>query len=73
MKTKTKKFEFYSETLKEALEAHAAKHKVSVDEVLEACDYQARGEKAFIPTMKSLSHWDRRMNIPWSSWTTNPA
>jgi anaerobic selenocysteine-containing dehydrogenase len=49
MKTKTKKFEFYSETLKEALEAHAAKHKVSVDEVLEACDYQARGEKAFIP------------------------
>jgi anaerobic selenocysteine-containing dehydrogenase len=49
MKTKTKKFEFYSETLKEALEAHAAKHKTTVDDVLETCQYLARGEQAFIP------------------------
>jgi len=49
MKTKTKKFEFYSETLKEALEAHAANHNTSVDDILETCNYQARGEKAFIP------------------------
>lgn len=49
MKTKTKKFEFYSETLKEALEAHAKKHNVTVDEVMKATNYLARGEQAFIP------------------------
>lgn len=49
MKTKTKKFEFYSETLKEVLEKHAEKHATTVDNVLEVCNYQARGEWAFIP------------------------
>jgi anaerobic selenocysteine-containing dehydrogenase len=49
MKTKTKKFEFYSETLKEALEAHAEKHKTTVDDILETCQYQARGDRAFMP------------------------
>lgn len=47
--TKTKKFEFYSETLKESLGKHAKKHNVSVDKVLEECNYTARGELAFIP------------------------
>ncbi len=49
MKTKTGMFEFYSETLKEALQSHAEKHNVSVDQVLEATNYQARGEQAFVP------------------------
>ncbi|MFW6042562.1 MAG: molybdopterin-dependent oxidoreductase [Chloroflexota bacterium] len=49
MKTVTGMFEFYSETLKEALETHAEKHETSVDNVLEVCNYQARGEIAFIP------------------------
>ena len=49
MKTKTKKFEFYSETLKEALEAHAKKHATTVDDILETTKYLARGEKAFVP------------------------
>jgi anaerobic selenocysteine-containing dehydrogenase len=49
MKTKTGKFEFYSETLKDALTAHAEKHKVGTDAVLEKCDYTARGELAFVP------------------------
>ncbi|SHH27460.1 arsenate respiratory reductase molybdopterin-containing subunit ArrA [Ferrimonas marina] len=48
-KTVTGKFEFYSETLKKALVGHAQKHGVSVDQVLEACDYDARGELAFMP------------------------
>ncbi|WP_022851114.1 molybdopterin-dependent oxidoreductase [Limisalsivibrio acetivorans] len=48
-KTKTKKFEFYSETLKEALSKHAKKHHTDVDNVLEECNYEARGEHAFIP------------------------
>jgi anaerobic selenocysteine-containing dehydrogenase len=49
MKTKTKKFEFYSETLKAALEGHAEKHNTTVDNVLEVCNYIARGEMAFVP------------------------
>jgi anaerobic selenocysteine-containing dehydrogenase len=49
MKTKTKKFEFYSETLKAALEKHAEKHNTTVDNVLEVCNYLARGEMAFVP------------------------
>jgi anaerobic selenocysteine-containing dehydrogenase len=49
LKTETKMFEFYSETLKKALKNHAEKHKVSIDKVLEICNYDARGEKAFVP------------------------
>jgi anaerobic selenocysteine-containing dehydrogenase len=49
MKTKTKKFEFYSETLKAALEAHASKHETNVDDILNTCNYQARGELAYVP------------------------
>jgi anaerobic selenocysteine-containing dehydrogenase len=49
MKTKTKKFEFYSETLRVALEAHATKHNTTVDDILETCQYQARGDRAFVP------------------------
>jgi len=49
MKTKTKKFEFYSETLKAALNKHAEKHTTTIDRVLEVCNYQARGELAFVP------------------------
>jgi anaerobic selenocysteine-containing dehydrogenase len=47
--TKTDQFEFYSETLKEALGAHAEKHKTNIDDILATCNYQARGEKAFVP------------------------
>jgi anaerobic selenocysteine-containing dehydrogenase len=47
--TKTQMFEFYSETLKEALEKHAEKHGTTVDDILETCQYQARGELAFVP------------------------
>lgn len=49
MGTKTGKFEFYSETLKTALEGHAEKHETTVDDILETCKYQARGEVAFVP------------------------
>jgi anaerobic selenocysteine-containing dehydrogenase len=49
MKTKTEKFEFYSETLKEALQKHAEKHETDIDDILTTCNYQAQGEKAFVP------------------------
>jgi anaerobic selenocysteine-containing dehydrogenase len=47
--TETKKFEFYSETLKKALTGHAEKHKVDVDTVMAKINYTARGELAFVP------------------------
>ncbi len=53
-KTKTKgtvthKYEFYSETLKKALGKHAKKHNTSIDDILKTCNYEARGEQAFVP------------------------
>ncbi len=56
-KTVTGKFEFYSETLKKALTEHAKKHNVSVDEVLEATNYTARGELAFVPHAEEALRW----------------
>lgn len=48
-KTETHQFEFYSKTLEKALTKHAKNHHVSIDEVMEVCDYQARGKLAFVP------------------------
>ena len=47
--TASKKFEFYSETLKKTLTDHAKKHKTDVDDILTVCNYTARGEVAFVP------------------------
>jgi anaerobic selenocysteine-containing dehydrogenase len=47
--TATKKFEFYSETLKKGLEEHAKKHATTVDDILASSGYLARGERAFVP------------------------
>ncbi len=47
--TPTKKFEFYSVALKKGLEEHAKKHNASIDEVMQAAGYTARGELAFVP------------------------
>jgi anaerobic selenocysteine-containing dehydrogenase len=47
--TETKKFEFYSETMKKGLKAHAEKHKTTIDDILTASGYVAQGELAFVP------------------------
>lgn len=52
-KTETKKFEFYSETLKKALTEFADKHKTTVDDILAGTGYIARGELAFVPHYES--------------------
>jgi anaerobic selenocysteine-containing dehydrogenase len=65
MKTKTKKFEFYSETLKAALTTHAEKHKTTVDDVLEACKYEARGEQAFVPHYEQPYMWGDAAEFPF--------
>lgn len=50
MGTETKKFEFYSKTLEKALQGHADKHGVTIDEVLVAANYpESGGERAFVP------------------------
>lgn len=65
MKTKTKQFEFYSETLKAALESHAEKHDTTVDDILATCNYQARGEKAFIPHYEEPYMWGSEAEYPF--------
>ena len=47
--TATKKFEFYSETLKKGLLEHAKKYETTVDDILTVSGYLARGELAFVP------------------------
>jgi anaerobic selenocysteine-containing dehydrogenase len=47
--TETKKFEFYSETMKKGLLEHAKKYDTSVDDILAVSGYVARGEVAFVP------------------------
>ncbi len=47
--TATKKFEFYSETLKKGLAEHAKKYNTTVDDILTVSGYTAQGELAFVP------------------------
>lgn len=48
-KTVTGKFEFYSETLKKALTAHADKHDTTVDQVMALTNHLENGDKSFMP------------------------
>ena len=66
MKTKTEMFEFYSETLKAALEGHAEKHETDVDDILETCNYQARGEMAFVPHYEEPYMWGDEAEYPFA-------
>jgi anaerobic selenocysteine-containing dehydrogenase len=62
--TETQKFEFYSETLKKALTGHAEKHGKTVDEVMEATNYTARGEHAFLPHFEPPRRWGDEKEFP---------
>ncbi|MFQ5506006.1 MAG: molybdopterin dinucleotide binding domain-containing protein, partial [Planctomycetota bacterium] len=62
--TKTGKFEFYSKTLEKALGDHARKHGTTVDEVLKASNYLARGELAFIPHFEPALRWGKDEDFP---------
>ncbi|GAB4545472.1 MAG: molybdopterin-dependent oxidoreductase [Anaerolineae bacterium] len=64
MGTKTELFEFYSETLKEALAGHAEKHETDIDSILEVCNYQARGEMAFVPHYEEPLMWGDEAEYP---------
>jgi len=62
--TATEKFEFYSETLKKSLTAHAEKHGKTVDEVMEVCNYVAKGELAFVPHFEPAKRWGDEKEFP---------
>lgn len=64
-KTETKKFEFYSETLKKALAGHAQKHNVDVDTVMAKSNYTARGELAFVPHYEPPMRHGSRSDYPF--------
>jgi len=61
-KTKTKKFEFYSETLKKVLESHVEKNNLAdIDEAMEHANITARGERALVPHYEPISrHGDEK-------------
>jgi len=65
-KTETKKFEFYSETMKKAFEEHAKKHSTTVDDILQVSGYEARGELAFVPHYESPKRWGSENEYPFT-------
>jgi anaerobic selenocysteine-containing dehydrogenase len=62
--TSTGQFEFYSETLKKALGAHADKHNTTIDDILRTCKYQARGELAFVGHYEEPFVWGDASEYP---------
>lgn len=63
--TATKKFEFYSETLKKALADHAANHNTDIDDILETTGYMGRGELAFLPHYEPPLRVDDEKEYPF--------
>ena len=65
-KTETKKFEFYSETLKKTLGLFAEKNKTTVDEVLKASGYEAQGELVFVSHYESPKRHGSEKEYPFT-------
>jgi anaerobic selenocysteine-containing dehydrogenase len=63
--TPTKKFEFYSEGLKAGLKAHAEKHKTTIDDIVEAAQYTAKGEEVFVPHYEPPKIWGDPVKYPF--------
>lgn len=63
--TETKKFEFYSQTLKKVLEEHAEKNKLSsIDEAMEFANITARGDKVFVPHYEPVVRYGDEKEFP---------
>jgi len=63
--TETKMFEFYSETLKHALEKHAEKHTTDVDDIMKTCKFTVTGEHSFIPHYEPAFRWGEENEYPF--------
>lgn len=64
-KTETKKFEFYSETLKKVMIEHAEKNKITVDEAFEGANYTCKGELGFVPHYEEVVRYGDEANYPF--------
>ncbi|MDP1900334.1 MAG: molybdopterin-dependent oxidoreductase [Rubrivivax sp.] len=64
--TATKKFEFYSETLKKGITEHATKHNASVDEIMTVSGYVARGEQVFVPHYEPPKRHGSEQDYPFT-------
>lgn len=64
--TETKKFEFYSETLKKGLLEHAKKYETTVDDILTVSGYVARGEVAFVPHYETVKRHGSVADYPFT-------
>ena len=65
-KTETKKFEFYSETMKKALGEHAKKHNTTIDDILKSSGYEAQGELAFVPHYEAPKRHGNEKEYPFT-------
>jgi anaerobic selenocysteine-containing dehydrogenase len=63
--TATKKFEFYSETLKNGLTKHATKFQTTTNDILDVSGYVARGELAFVPHYEPPKRHGSRAEYPF--------
>jgi len=64
--TPTKKFEFYSESLKKGLLEHAKKYETTVDDILSVSGYVARGEVAFVPHYEAVKRHGSLADFPFT-------
>jgi len=64
--TATKKFEFYSETLKKGLLEHAKKYETTTDDILAVSGYVARGEVAFVPHYEPVKRHGSVADYPFT-------
>lgn len=64
--TVTKKFEFYSETLKKSLLEHAKKYETNADDILNVSGYTARGELAFVPHYEAPKRHGSMEDFPFT-------
>jgi anaerobic selenocysteine-containing dehydrogenase len=65
-KTETKKFEFYSETMKKSFAEHAKKHNTDINDILKASGYEAQGELAFVPHYESPKRHGSEQEFPFT-------
>lgn len=64
--TATKKFEFYSETLKKGLQEHAKKYETTGDDILAVSGYLARGDLAFVPHYEAPKRHGSLQDYPFT-------
>jgi anaerobic selenocysteine-containing dehydrogenase len=64
--TATKKFEFYSETLKKGITEHATKHNTTVDDIMSVSGYIARGEQVFVPHYEPVKRHGSETDYPFT-------